>query len=58
MQYFSTDTHTIYPPKLTFKWDDSSYSIGSGTVLNSGDIFLSPYIIIKSYFSKKIKTTF
>ena len=24
LQYFSADTHTIYPPKLTFKWDDSS----------------------------------
>ena len=23
LQFFSTDTHTIYPPKLTFKWDDS-----------------------------------
>ena len=25
LQYFSTDTHTIYPPKLCFKWDDSSF---------------------------------
>ena len=25
MQYFSVDTHTIYPPKLCFKWDDSSH---------------------------------
>jgi len=24
IQYFSSDTHTIYPPKLTFAWDDSS----------------------------------
>tara|TARA_R110001583_G_scaffold68_2_gene798 strand:- start:4075 stop:5247 length:1173 start_codon:yes stop_codon:yes gene_type:complete len=23
LQYFSSDTHTIYPPKLTFAWDDS-----------------------------------
>ena len=23
LQYFSSDTHTIYPPKLCFKWDDS-----------------------------------
>jgi len=22
LQYFSQDTHTIYPPKLTFKWND------------------------------------
>ena len=26
MQYFSVDTHTIYPPKLTFKWDDSIHT--------------------------------
>ena len=42
LQYFSTNTHTIYSPKLTFKWDDSSYS-HSGTILTSGDIFLSLY---------------
>ena len=41
LQYFSVDTHTIYPPKLTFKWDDSSYS-HSGTILSSS-LFLSLY---------------
>ena len=25
LQYFSVDTHTIHPPKLTFKWDDSTF---------------------------------
>jgi hypothetical protein len=24
--FFSMDTHTIYPPQLEFKWDDSRYS--------------------------------
>ena len=24
LSYFSNNTHTIYPPKLTFKWDDSA----------------------------------
>ena len=24
IQYFSSKTHTIYPPKLCFKWDDST----------------------------------
>tara|TARA_R110000764_G_scaffold3070_1_gene12975 strand:- start:6108 stop:7298 length:1191 start_codon:yes stop_codon:yes gene_type:complete len=44
LQYFSSDTHTIYPPKLTFKWDDSSYSPTEGaTTLQTGDIFLSLY---------------
>jgi hypothetical protein len=42
MKYYSKDTHTIYPPKLTFKWDDSTFNLPSGaTTLNSGDIFLS-----------------
>ena len=41
LQYFSADTHTIYPPKLTFKWDDSSYS-HSGTILSSS-LFLALY---------------
>jgi hypothetical protein len=26
LKYFSSDTHTIYPPFLEFKWDDSSYN--------------------------------
>ena len=25
LKFFSAETHTIYPPKLTFKWDDSNY---------------------------------
>jgi hypothetical protein len=57
LQYFSVDTHTIYPPKLMFKWDDSSYSIGSGTVLTSGDIFLSLHNN-KSTFQRKSKQRF
>ena len=57
MKYFSMDSHTIYPPKLTFKWDDSSYSTGGGTILNSGDIFLSLYNN-KSEFQRKSKQRF
>ena len=56
MAYFSTDTHTIYPPKLTFKWDDSSYS-HSGTTLTSGDIFLALYNN-KEEFQRKSKQRF
>ena len=56
LQYFSTNTHTIYPPKLTFKWDDSSYS-HSGTILTSGDIFLSLYNN-KAKFQRKSKQRF
>ena len=56
LQYFSVDTHTIYPPKLTFKWDDSVYS-HSGTTLSSGDIFLSLYNN-KAEFQRKSKQRF
>jgi hypothetical protein len=35
-KYFSRDTHTIYPPRIKFEWDDSTYSTGSLSVLNSG----------------------
>ena len=34
-KYFSANTHTIYPPTLEFRWDDSSYSTGSLTVFTS-----------------------
>jgi hypothetical protein len=56
LKYFSSNTHTIYPPKLTFKWDDSSYS-HSGTTLNSGDIFLSLHNN-KATFQRKSKQRF
>ena len=29
------DTHTIYPPQLQFKWDDSVYNNGGGTVIST-----------------------
>ena len=35
LKYFSRDTHTIYPPCLELKWDDSTYNTGSLTVLSS-----------------------
>jgi len=41
MNFFGLETHTIFPPSLVFKWDDSSYSTGSvGSVLDSGDLFV------------------
>ena len=35
LKYYSADTNTIYPPFLEFKWDDSTYSTGSLTVLSN-----------------------
>jgi hypothetical protein len=35
LKYFSGNTHTIYPPALEFRWDDSSYVTGSLIVVTS-----------------------
>jgi hypothetical protein len=37
MQFFSRDTHTIYPPQLEFKWKDYIFNTGSSTntILNT-----------------------
>jgi hypothetical protein len=42
MQYFSLDTHTIHPPKLTFKWDDSTHEYQASSSL-TGDLHVSLY---------------
>jgi len=38
LKFFSTETHTIYPPKLEVVWDDSSWSTGSLSALSSTDL--------------------
>ena len=38
LQYFSRETHTIYPPKLEVEWDDSSWSTGSLSALSASDL--------------------
>jgi len=40
LKFFSTDTSTIYPPKLEMVWDDSSFVTGSLTELTNEDIVL------------------
>tara|TARA_R110001592_G_scaffold113201_2_gene312063 strand:+ start:290 stop:1459 length:1170 start_codon:yes stop_codon:yes gene_type:complete len=42
MKYFSVDTHTIYPPKLCFKWDDSIHNKQSSAKQN-GELSVSLY---------------
>ena len=42
LQYFSVDTHTIHPPKLTFKWDDSTHTYQS-SAKNNGDLNVTLY---------------
>lgn len=41
LKYFSIDTHTIYPPTLEFKWDDSSYITGSTTVVTDNGFLVN-----------------
>jgi len=46
LQYFSSNTHTIYPPSLVFKWDDSvnqTNNYDTGSVARSGSIHVSMY---------------
>ena len=35
LKYFSSDTNTIFPPYLEFKWDDSSYDSSSLSLLTT-----------------------
>jgi len=41
MEYFSRDTHTIYPPQLEFKWVDFSYNVGSLSPLTTTEATIS-----------------
>jgi hypothetical protein len=43
-KFFSVDTHTIYPPCLEMKWDDSVYNTGSITygIIAADDFVLLP----------------
>lgn len=36
-QFFSVDTHTIYPPTLEIRWDDSTYTTGSLSVISNNN---------------------
>ena len=40
LQYFSANTHTIYPPCLEIRWNDSVYNTGSLSVINS-DLYVT-----------------
>jgi len=51
LKYFSTDTNTIYPPYLEFKWNDFIYNTGSNGVLNTTEAFISSYNNKKYYYN-------
>jgi len=41
LNFFSVDTHTIYPPTLEMRWDDSIYTTGSLSVINNNQFVVS-----------------
>ncbi len=48
LQFFSVNTHTIYPPKLTFKWDDSVH-YSQSIAKTKGELNVSLYRNKKEY---------
>jgi hypothetical protein len=42
MKYFSIDTHTIYPPCLEFRWNDTTFNTGSSTLTT---INTTPFVV-------------
>jgi hypothetical protein len=42
IKYFSIDTHTIYPPCLEFRWNDTTFNTGSSTLTN---ISVTPFVV-------------
>ena len=41
LNFFSVDTHTIFPPCLEMRWDDSSYNTGSLLVVDNSNTVLN-----------------
>jgi len=60
LKYFSVDTHTIYPPTLEIKWDDSDFN-STATIVTSSE-FVAKITNLKAEFEDssiykfKIKT--
>lgn len=57
LKYFSKESHTIYPPSLEIKWDDSEFNTGSLPEIDNAN---SKFIIYnnKGEFSTKEKYRF
>lgn len=55
LQFFSRDTHTIYPPKLEIAWDDSSYVTASLVEITSSDSFLIYSPNLESSYNENAK---
>jgi hypothetical protein len=57
LQYYSVDTHTIYPPVLQFSWDDSVWDTGSSTLTTvpTDNIYASIANNAGTFFSSSIQ---
>ena len=62
ISFFSMDTNTIFPPKLEFAWDDTSFSTGSLSELTSEDNIVyfknlrREYVSDSEKFEEKLET--
>jgi len=56
IQYFSSNTHTIYPPKLVFAWDDENWTVNKTNYLtkNSGELNVTLFRNKKEYNQNEI----
>jgi hypothetical protein len=49
LSYFSNDTHTIYPPTIEMRWDDSSYNVGDLETIQTSDSVITVANNLGSY---------
>jgi hypothetical protein len=58
VKYFSVDTHTIYPPTLEMRWDDSTYNTGSLSVVSNNQVVVTIPNIMSEFKNDTGKYTF
>jgi len=49
LNYFSNDTHTIYPPTLEMRWNDSEYNVGNLQTIYDSNTIISIANNVGSY---------
>jgi len=58
MKFFSKDTNTVYAPRLDIMWDDSSWSTGSLSALNTSNDIVLYMKGLKEEYNEKGKARF
>jgi len=58
LKFFSRDSHTIYQPKLEVCWDDSTWSVGSLTAIDSDEDIVLYMKGLKKEYKENSKTKF